>query len=94
MSEGWSMKADHEDWAREVLADPKTVVLDTETTGLKGYVCEIAILDGKGKYRQSDKGGAGMSRIDPSTPAWMLDVADNVMGDLYSRLAEGMLEPG
>lgn len=32
-----------------------------------------------------------MSRIDPSTPAWMLDVADNVMGDLYSRLAEGML---
>ena len=44
------MKADHEDWAREVLADPRTVVLDTETTGLYGYTCEIAVLDGKGEF--------------------------------------------
>ena len=33
-----------DEWAVEVLADPKTAVLDTETTGLYGYICEIAIL--------------------------------------------------
>lgn len=37
----------HVEWAREVLADPKTAVLDTETTGLRGYVCEISVYDGK-----------------------------------------------
>jgi DNA polymerase III subunit epsilon len=37
----------HEEWAREVLADPKTVVLDTETTGLRGYCVEISVYDGK-----------------------------------------------
>jgi DNA polymerase III epsilon subunit-like protein len=40
------MRSDHEAWAKEVLADPKTVVLDTETTGLRGYVCEISVYDG------------------------------------------------
>jgi len=35
------------EWARGVLADSKTVVLDTETTGLYGYVCEISVWDGK-----------------------------------------------
>jgi DNA polymerase III epsilon subunit-like protein len=34
-------------WAAEVLADPKTVVLDTETTGLYGYACEVAVFDGE-----------------------------------------------
>jgi DNA polymerase III epsilon subunit-like protein len=33
-------------WAAEVLADPKTVVLDTETTGLYGYACEVSVFDG------------------------------------------------
>ena len=37
----------HAEWAREVLADPRTAVLDTETTGLRGYVVEISIYDGK-----------------------------------------------
>jgi DNA polymerase III subunit epsilon len=41
------VKSDHEAWAREVLADPKTVVLDTETTGLRGYVVELSVYDGK-----------------------------------------------
>jgi hypothetical protein len=37
-------------WAAEVLADPATVVLDTETTGLaEDYVVEIAILDVTGR---------------------------------------------
>jgi DNA polymerase III epsilon subunit-like protein len=40
-------RIEHEAWAREVLADPKTVVLDTETTGLRGYVVEISVYDGK-----------------------------------------------
>lgn len=31
-------------WARGVLADPRTAVLDTETTGLEGYACEISLL--------------------------------------------------
>ena len=33
----------NEEWAREVLADPRTAVLDTETTGLHGYMCEVAV---------------------------------------------------
>jgi DNA polymerase III epsilon subunit-like protein len=37
-------------WAREVLADPMTVILDTETTGLDGYVCEIAVASVKGDF--------------------------------------------
>src|SRR5260370_25669579 len=39
--------SEHENWAREVLADPRTAVLDTETTGLHGYACEISVYDGK-----------------------------------------------
>jgi DNA polymerase III epsilon subunit-like protein len=41
------MRSDHEAWAREVLADPRAVVLDTETTGLYGYICELSVFDGK-----------------------------------------------
>jgi len=40
-------RADHQAWAREVLADPKTAVLDTETTGLRGYVCEVSVYDAR-----------------------------------------------
>lgn len=40
-------RSDHEAWARNVLADPKTAVLDTETTGLYGYICEISVFDGE-----------------------------------------------
>jgi|HubBroStandDraft_1064217.scaffolds.fasta_scaffold316398_2 DNA polymerase-3 subunit epsilon len=39
------MRNEMEAWAREVLADPKTAVLDTETTGLHGYVCEISVYE-------------------------------------------------
>lgn len=35
-------------WAAEVLADPKTAVLDTETTGLRGYACEISVFEKSG----------------------------------------------
>ena len=31
-------------WARRMLADPDALILDTETTNLSGYVCEIAII--------------------------------------------------
>jgi DNA polymerase III epsilon subunit-like protein len=41
------MRSDHEAWAREVLADPRTAVLDTETTGLRGYVVEVSVYDGE-----------------------------------------------
>lgn len=44
------VRREMEAWAREVLTDPKTVVLDTETTGLEGYVCEIAVLNGEGEF--------------------------------------------
>lgn len=39
-------RSDHAAWAREVLADPRTAVLDTETTGLRGYACEVSVYDG------------------------------------------------
>lgn len=39
-------RVDHQAWARKVLADPRTAVLDTETTGLRGYVCEVSVFDG------------------------------------------------
>jgi DNA polymerase III alpha subunit (gram-positive type) len=42
------MRTEMEAWAREVLADPKTAVLDTETTGLHGYVCEISVYEAGG----------------------------------------------
>jgi len=32
-------------WATDVLADPKTVILDTETTSLQGFLVEIAVID-------------------------------------------------
>lgn len=48
MSESWDYATDIRSkttaWAAEVLADPRTAVLDTETTGLHGYVCEIAVV--------------------------------------------------
>lgn len=37
-------------WAAEVLADPRTAVLDTETTGLRGYVVELSILAPDGQF--------------------------------------------
>ncbi|MEV0646338.1 3'-5' exonuclease [Phytomonospora sp. NPDC050363] len=37
------------DWARHVLADPNAVVLDTETTGLGGYLVEIAVVTTGGR---------------------------------------------
>lgn len=42
-----SVRGDNAKWAREVLADPRTAVLDTETTGLYGYACEISVFDGQ-----------------------------------------------
>lgn len=44
-----SVRTENEAWAREVLADPRTAVLDTETTGLRGYVCEISVISAGGK---------------------------------------------
>lgn len=32
-------------WAKDVLADPKTVILDTETTSLQGFLVEIAVIN-------------------------------------------------
>lgn len=36
-------------WAREVLADDKAVILDSETTALWGEIVELAIIDVKGE---------------------------------------------
>lgn len=54
----WSMQiisapaeADHDiavQWAREVLADPFTRILDTETTELDGWVCEFSMINAQG----------------------------------------------
>ena len=33
-----------------------------------------------------------MSGIDPSAPAWILDVAETVLSDRRSRLSDAMLE--
>lgn len=32
------------DWARALLASPDALILDSETTGLDGYLCEISII--------------------------------------------------
>lgn len=37
------------EWARGVLTDPATVILDTETTGLDGSIVEIAIINTAGE---------------------------------------------
>lgn len=36
------------EWAREVLADPAAVILDTETTGLSGSIVDVAIITTQG----------------------------------------------
>lgn len=43
-----SVRTENEAWAREVLSDPRAAVLDTETTGLHGYVCEISVISAGG----------------------------------------------
>lgn len=49
-------------WAREVLADPMAVVLDTETTGLgNAFMVEIAVLDMSGAVLLS-------TRVNPGIP--------------------------
>src|SRR2546428_5639020 len=42
-------RAEAVEWAREVLADPHAVVLDTETTDLYGEIIEIAVLTMQGE---------------------------------------------
>lgn len=37
------------DWARSVLADERTVILDIETTGLNGSIVDIAIITTEGR---------------------------------------------
>jgi len=44
-------QGDHDkavEWAREVLADPFTRILDTETTDLDGWVCELTMISRTG----------------------------------------------
>jgi DNA polymerase-3 subunit epsilon len=48
------LKADASEWASQRLADPKTVIIDTETTGLPSKdpdteICQLSITDVKGK---------------------------------------------
>lgn len=41
------VRADHDAaaaWARKAAQDPRAVILDTETTDLRGYICDIAII--------------------------------------------------
>ena len=42
-------KQDAAAWAREVLADPGTVILDSETTSLEGELVEVAIITATGE---------------------------------------------
>lgn len=37
------------EWAREFLRDPMGIIVDTETTSLKGYAVQVAILTNTGK---------------------------------------------
>lgn len=48
-------------WARRVLADPHTVVIDTETTDLGGWVCEVAAVTPAGDVLVD-------SLVDPRAP--------------------------
>jgi hypothetical protein len=50
-------------WAREVLADPLTVVFDTETTRLYGAIVEASVVD-------RDRRVVFSSRVDPREPIW------------------------
>lgn len=50
-------------WAREVLADPLTVVFDTETTRLYGAIVEASVVD-------RDRRVMFSSRVDPREPIW------------------------
>jgi DNA polymerase III epsilon subunit-like protein len=48
-------------WAKSVLRCPLTAFMDTETTAVKGYVCEIAIRDNYGHMLYQ-------SLVNPQTP--------------------------
>lgn len=59
-----SPEQDHDravQWARNALANPLTVILDTETTDFKGYVCEIAFINRLGETLYS-------AVVDPRVP--------------------------
>ena len=78
-------------WAAEVLADPKTVVLDTETTGLYGYVCEVSVSDGEkflldtlvNPQAPVEDGARNVHRITDEELS-----AAPVFGDIWPRLVE------
>jgi len=55
-----SQKEKASDWARKMLSE-KTIILDTETTGLEGEIVEIAIIDMKGN-------GLYNRLVHPTTP--------------------------
>lgn len=80
------------EWARDVIVDPMTVFLDTETTGLDGMaeIVDIAVIDGQGAIlldtlvRPTRRIPAGATRIHgirdehvAAAPTW---------DDVFSRL--------
>lgn len=48
-------------WARDTLSNPQTVILDTETTDIYGYICEIAAINVLGEIIVS-------TIVDPRAP--------------------------
>lgn len=54
-------------WARSMLANPDALILDTETTALMGYICEIGIIrmDGTVVYE---------SLVNPQEPNYATDI--------------------
>ena len=76
-------------WAREVLADPRTAILDTETTGLYGYICEICVLGRQGTLLETLVNPqapmeAGARRVHGITDEQLADAP--VFADIWPRL--------
>lgn len=89
----WTRKlaADRRDaavWAREVLDDPATVFLDTETTGLFGFLVEIAITDGQGQVLLDTLVDPRCEIEDGAAAVHGIGAADLVGAPTYAELAE------
>jgi len=80
------------EWARDVLADPATAILDTETTGLHGYACEISVMRADGGFLLDTLVNPGVP-VEPGAYA-VHGLGDEQLsgappiGDVWPRLAE------
>lgn len=97
VAQSWTRKfaADRQDaaaWAWEVLDDPATVFLDTETTDLCGYLVEISVTDRRGGVLL-DTVVDPRAEIDPGAQAVHgIGAADLVGAPVYADLAARLWE--